>query len=205
MQQLLDFEGFGGVDIPYTGYTELTLNIPEIEGFKREILAFVQKDSKYSAEVPLIIGTLHINEILACATAEELEKLSPAWYAGALGSQVLAKLAQLEERPMIDQIDHYVRLMRDVTTPVMQVQKTIGIAKLPVLIKRLNMMIEALPHREEIEGIEAISSYKTFKQGGNRIIIGLNNTTQEKITLKKGTKVAKVFVAIIIPPMLAPK
>ena len=24
LQQLLDFEGFGGVDIPYTGYTKLT-------------------------------------------------------------------------------------------------------------------------------------------------------------------------------------
>ena len=46
LQQLLDFEGFGGVDIPYIGYTKLTLNIPEIEGFKRKILAFVQKDSK---------------------------------------------------------------------------------------------------------------------------------------------------------------
>ena len=45
----------------------------------------------------------------------------------------------------------------------------------------------------------------SFKQGGNRIIIGLNNTTQEKITLKKGTKVAKVFAVNVIPPMLAPK
>ena len=176
LQQLLDFEGFGGVDIPYIGYTQLTLNIPEIEGFKREILAFVQKDSKYSAEVPLIIETLHINEILGCATAEELGKLSPAWYAGALGSQVLAKLAQLE-RPMIDQIDHYIRLTRHVTIPGMHVQKTIGITKIPILTKRLNVMTEALPHREEIKGIEAIPSYETFKQGGSRVIIGLNNTT----------------------------
>ena len=45
MQQPLNFEGFGGVDILYIGYTELTLDILEIEGFKREILAFVQKDS----------------------------------------------------------------------------------------------------------------------------------------------------------------
>ena len=163
LQQLLDFEGFGGVYIPYIGYTELTLNIPEIEGFKREILAFVQKDSKYSVEVPLIIGTLHINEILACATAEELGKLSLAWYAGALGSQALAKLAQLEERPIIDQIDHYVKLTRDVTIPAMQVHKTIGIAKIPILTKRLNVMTEALPHRGEIKGIETIPSYETFK------------------------------------------
>ena len=178
-----------GVDIPYIGYTELTLDIPEIEGFKREILAFVQKDSRYSAEVPLIIGTLHINEILACATAEELGKLSPAWYAGALGSQILAKLAQLKEKPITDQIDHYIRLMRDVTIPAMQVHRTIGIAKMPILTKRLNVMTEALPHREEIKGVEAIPSYETFKQGGNRITVGLNNTTQEKITLKRAMKV----------------
>ena len=153
----------------------------------------------------MIIGILHINEILACTTAEELGKLSPAWYAGALGTQVLAKLAQLEERPMIDQIDYCVRLMRDVTIPAMQVQKTISITKIPVLTKRLNVMMEALPHREEKKGIEAIPSYETFKQGGSRVIIGLNNTTQEKINLKKGTKVAKVFMANVIPPMLAPK
>ena len=113
---------------------------------------------------------------MACATAEELGKLSPAWYAGALGSQVLAKLAQLEERPIIDQIDHYVRLT-DITIPAMQVYKTIGIAKIPILTKRLNVMTEAMPHRKEIKGIEAIPSYETFKQGGNRIITGLNNTT----------------------------
>ena len=74
---------------------------------------------------------------------------------------------------MIDQIDHYVRLTRDVTVPAMQVQKTIGIAKIPILSKRLNMMMEGLPHREEIKGIEVIPSYETFKQGGNRITIAL--------------------------------
>ena len=111
-------------------------------------------------EVPLIIGILHINEILACATAEELGKVSPAWYAGALGSQVLTKLAKLEENPIIDQIDHYIRLMRDVTIPAMQVHKTIGITKIPILTKRLNVIMEALPHREEIKGVEAYQVMK---------------------------------------------
>ena len=32
--------------------------------------------------------------------------------------------------------------------------------------------MEALPHREEVKGREAIPSYEIFKQGGNRIIIG---------------------------------
>ena len=106
---------------------------------------------------------------------------------------------------MIDQIDHYVRLMRDITIPAMQVHKTVGVAKIPVLTKRLNVITEALPHGEEVKGIEAILSYKTFKQGGNRITIGLTNTTREKIVLKKETKVVRVFAANVVPLMLALK
>ena len=48
-------------------------------------------------------------------------------------------------------------------------------------------MTESLPAREAIEGVEAITSYETFKQGGNRVTIGLQNMTWKKITLKKGT------------------
>ena len=90
---------------------------------------------------------------------------------------------------MINEIDHYVRLTRDVTIPAMQVHKTVVVARIPVLTKQLNVITEALPHREEVKGMEVIPSYETFKQGGNRITIGLNNTTQEKIVLKKGTKI----------------
>ena len=85
----------------------------------------------------------------------------------------------------------------------MQVHKTVGIAKIPILSKRLNVMTGPLPVREAIEGIEAIASYETFKQGGNRVTIGLQNGTRE-IILKKGTKVTCVTAANIVPPMLAP-
>ena len=51
--------------------------------------------------------------------------------------------------------------------------------------------------------MEAIESYETFKQGGNRVTIGLQNDTRQKITLRKGTKVARVVAANVVPPMLA--
>ena len=65
-------------------------------------------------------------------------------------------------------------------------------------------MTEPLLAREAIDGIEAISSYETFKQGGNRVTIGLQNGTWEKITLKKWTKIARVTAANIVPSILAP-
>ena len=204
LQQLLDFEGFGGVDIPYIGYTQLQLKIPGIKDYDKDILVFIQKDSKYSEQVPVVLGTLHIKDVIQSATKEELVKLGDAWEVGTLGSFVSARIAQLDKTPMINQVDHYMRLTRKVTLPPMQVHKTVGVAKIPILSKRLNVMTESLPAREAIEGVETVASYETFKQGGNRVTIGLQNMTREKIILKKGTKVARVSAANIVPPMLAP-
>ena len=47
--------------------------------------------------------------------------------------------------------------------------------------------MEPLPVSEAIDRVETIASYEASKQGGNRLIIGLQNGTREKIVLKKGT------------------
>ena len=101
------------------------------------------------------------------------------------------------------QVDHYFRLMRNVTLAPVQVHKTVGIGKILVLSKRLNVIMEPLPIREAINGVEAIASYETFKQGGNRVTIGLQNGTREKIILKKGTKVTQVAATNVVPSMFA--
>ena len=172
----LILRGLGGVDIPYIGYTQIQLKIPGIKDYDKDILVFIQKDSRYSEHVPIILGTLHIRDVMQSATKEELTKLGEAWEMGTLGSFILARIAQLEKTPMI----HYVRLTRNVTLAPMQVHKTVGIAKIQVIRKRLNVITEPLPGRETIEGVEAITSYETFKQGGNRLTLGLQNGTWEK-------------------------
>ena len=90
LQQLLDFEGFGGVDIPYIGYTQVQLQIPGIQGYDKDILVFIQKDSCYSEHVPVILGTLHIKDIIHSATKEELANLGETWELGKLGSFISA-------------------------------------------------------------------------------------------------------------------
>ena len=102
LQQLFDFEGFGGIDIPYIGYTQIQLQIPGVKDYDKDILVFIQKDSHYSEEVPMILGTLHIKDVIQSATREELVKLGDAWEVRTLGSFVSARIAQLENAPMIN-------------------------------------------------------------------------------------------------------
>ena len=89
LQQLLDFEGLGGVDIPYLGYTQIQLQIPGIKDYDKDILVFIQKDSRYSEHVPIVLGTLHIKDI-----KEELSNLGDAWEMGTLVSFVSARIVQ---------------------------------------------------------------------------------------------------------------
>ena len=82
LEALLDIEGSAGSDVSYLGYTELRLDIPEIAKFDHDVLMMVYPDSKYSHRVPVIIGTLHIDEALDLATYDELASLSRGWKRG---------------------------------------------------------------------------------------------------------------------------
>ena len=108
------------MDIPYIGYTQIQLQIPDVHDYDKDILVFIQKDSHYSEQVPVILGTLHIKDVIQLATREELVKLGDAWEVATLGSFVSARIAQLKNAPVINQIDHYIRLTQKVTLPPMQ-------------------------------------------------------------------------------------
>ena len=41
LEVLLEIEGSSGVDVPYLGYTEVNLQVPEIENFSEYVLMFI--------------------------------------------------------------------------------------------------------------------------------------------------------------------
>ena len=48
LDSLLDIEGSGGIEVPYYGYVEARLKIPEIEGMDEDSLFLVMPDSNYT-------------------------------------------------------------------------------------------------------------------------------------------------------------
>ena len=61
LDSVLDIEGTGGGKVPYHGYVECRLNLPQVEKFDHDVLMLVIDDSQYGARVPIQIGTLHID------------------------------------------------------------------------------------------------------------------------------------------------
>ena len=110
----VNFVGFGGITFKNKGYTRIRLLIPGIEGFDKNVLLFIQPDSDYTKNVPVLLGNNIIDFILEHATVEELNNLEPEWGWGSIRTLVetkqleLEKLAELQKDSMTGKIDHYV-------------------------------------------------------------------------------------------------
>ena len=95
LEGLLDIEGGGGIAIPYIGYVEVNLKIPETQAYNEDVLMMVMDNSRYGDIVPFAIGTIHIHEALKVITDEEWENLSLAWQGAALPAYA-SKTARME-------------------------------------------------------------------------------------------------------------
>ena len=100
---------------------------------------------------------------------------------------------------MIHKIGGNVKLTKVITMAPRQAIKTMGLTQIPVPSKRVNVATEAIDNPQDGQ-VELLPSYESVK----RVAVVLYNNTHEKVTLKKGTIVAKVATANVIPPMLAP-
>ena len=84
LRTILDLEGSGVLIIPYLGYMETRLQIPEVKAFDRDILMMIVPDSSFCNRVPITLGTIHIDMLIKLATQEELRKHSHCWKRGAV-------------------------------------------------------------------------------------------------------------------------
>ena len=95
LQSILQIEGSGGLDIPYLGYVETHLGIPEIKAFDNDILLLIVPDSAHIMCTPITLGTLHIDMAIKLATKKELENLNKQWKRSLIVTKLTMKEAQL--------------------------------------------------------------------------------------------------------------
>ena len=76
LDRILKSETMGGGDIPYMGYVEDNLKISEVKAFNKDVLMIVIEDSTYAQQVPIQLGTLHIDRALDLISEKEITKLS---------------------------------------------------------------------------------------------------------------------------------
>ena len=135
LQQLLNIEGTGGGNVPYKGYVEVLLEVPEVPKLKEYILMLVVKDSEYGNRVPLQIGTLHINMILESANTEQLKALGKAYERGSVGRPTTSK-----QSLDLDTVKGPIKLSKQIALEARKTQKIQGISQIRGNQKRLHVI-----------------------------------------------------------------
>ena len=207
LESLLEIKGSGGIDVPYLGYMEVNLRVPGVKALDEDILGVIQNDSAYSAKVPVALGTLHIDMVVDQATPDKLANFGQEWQTGTVGQKVKAQQVALrgEGKPMINRIDHEIKLSRNIMLQPRQATKSTGMVKLPVLSKCLNVMTEPKGNVGDVTSVNSVETYATIKTGTKRVAVALVNNSGEKITIKKGTVVGRLKAVNAVPICLAPK
>ena len=157
----------------------------------------VVPDTNYNALVPITIGTLHIDMILGTATKSETRILIQAnGGVGSVNRRVISQQMRLEEG-ITQHLEGEVRLRKkEVLLVHWKTIKVKGVAKIPVLNKRLNVSIDTLAGGDQV--VQAVPSYDYLDQGSRNLNVALQNNSREKVVMKRGTKVVVVMSANII-------
>ena len=74
MEGVLDLEGTEGITIPYKGYVEPNLTIPDLPHCNEDVLFLVVANHKYRDRVPVQIGMQVIDQLVATTNEKKLKR-----------------------------------------------------------------------------------------------------------------------------------
>ena len=201
-QSVLQIEDSGGLEVPYLGYVEVHLKIPEVEAFDQDVLLLIVPDSAHTQYTPITLGTLHIDMAIRLATEKELETPNKQWQRSLVATKLTMKEAQvldIEESQIISRLDSDVKLIRDTIVGPFATVETKGILrKTPNHYKRMNVVVDNLEERRSYKDIAVVSQLQILKPGSERISIVLQNLTSRTLKLEKGMNVAHVEASQVV-------
>ena len=198
LDTLLELEPTGGGVVPYDGYVEVRMQIPNVKAFDLDVLMLVIPESQYSHRVPITLGTIHIDEIIGLVTDEELYHVDKSWQRGIISRKIAVRTAQLRDnKTILDKVRGDVRLTRPIKIPARNTITVSGMTNISAHSKRINIVTEPGDNNEY-----TVPTYSFMKPGSSRANVVLRNLSSKPVYMKKGAVVAQVQAANAVPPML---
>ena len=176
LQFILQIESSGGLDVPYLGYVETHLRMPEIKAFDHDVLLLIVPDSAHTQHTPITLGTLHIDMAIKLARKKELEHLNKQWKRSLIATKLTMKEAQLvsqEDVQIVSKIDNIVKIAKDTTIVLFGTIEVKGIIKTPSHYKCLNVVVDDLPENQCCKDVAIIQQIQVLKPGSNKISVFL--------------------------------
>ena len=120
--------------MPYLGYVEACLKIPEIKAFDLDVLLLIVPDSAHTQYTPITFRTLHIDMVIKLATKRELESLNKQWKRSLVVTKLTMKEAQIvsvDDKKIMSKIDNVLKIAKNTTIDPFGMIGVKGVIKTP--------------------------------------------------------------------------
>ena len=205
LQYILHIEDSGGLEVPYLGYVEVHLQIPEVKAFDQDVLLLIIPVSAHTEYTPIMLGTLHIDMAIKLATEKELKNLNKQWQRSLVATKLTMKEVQIlniEETQIVSKLDSDVKLVKDTTIGPFETAEAKGVLKkTPNHYKRINVVVDDLGEGQCCRDIAVAHQLQILKPRSDRIPVILQNLSGRTLKLKRGTSVAHVEASQVVPPL----
>ena len=173
LQSILQIEGSGGLEVPYLGYVEVHLRIPEVKAFDPDVLLLIVPDSVHTQCTPITLGTLHIDMAIRLPTEKELKNLNKQWQRSLVATKLTmeeAQIVNIEEAKIVSKLDSWI----------------------------VNVVVDDFAEGQHCRDITILHQLQVLKPRLDRIPVILQNLSGRTLKLKNGTNVAHVEASQVV-------
>ena len=173
LQSILQIEALEGLEVPYLGYVEVHLRIPEVKAFDQDVLLLIIPDSAHTQHASITLGTLHIDMAIRLATEKELKNVNKQWQRSLVATKLTMKEVQIlniEEAQIVSKLDSDVKLVKDTNIGPFETVEAKGVLrKTPNHYKRVKVVVNDIGEGQHCGDITVVHQLQILKPGSDRI------------------------------------
>ena len=207
--QLPPITVMGGGMIKPEGFVIMNVRVPCVRGYNEDQIAIVLEDPEMK-DCPVVLGTPTLFRVMEVIKESEISELAVPWANSRLSwlmRGVHAKMSRLQVKDVANKpiaplsVDEVVRVTSKCMVPPFGHKVIHGCVGLVLQGYKMNVMTHGLEKRSPLLplGLEVQSAYTTLATGSSRVPVVLRNNTKDWLEIKKGTPIARMVAANLVP------
>ena len=210
--QLPPIAVMGGGMIKPEGFVIMNVRVPCVRGYNEDQITIVLEDPEMK-DCPVVLGTPTLFRVMEVIKESEISELAVPWANSRLSwlmRGVHAKMSRLQVKDVANKpiaplsVDEVVRVTSKCMVLPFSHKVIHGRVGLVLQGYKINVMTHGLEKRSPLLplGLEVQSAYATLATGSSRVPVVLRNNTKDWLEIKKGTPIARMVAANLVPRVI---
>ena len=187
----------------------MNVRVPCVRGYNEDQITIVLEDPEMK-DCPVVLGTPTLFRVMEVIKESEISELAVPWANSRLSwlmRGVHAKMSRLQVKDVANKpitplsVDEVVRVTSKCMVLPFGHKVIHGRVGLVLQGYKMNVMTHGLEKRSPALplGLEVQSAYATLATGSSRVPVVLRNNTKDWLEIKKGTPIARMVAANLVP------